>query len=84
MVQESDGYGVKHLVWQTLRSYLTPVVTMLLHCCYTIVPLLLHCCYTVVTLLLQGEQLGVAYTDVISNTCACCSRVTVMVLKGDG
>jgi hypothetical protein len=28
-------------------------VTLLLHCCYTVVTLLLHCCYTVVTLLLH-------------------------------
>jgi hypothetical protein len=28
------------------------VVTLLLHCCYTVVTLLLHCCHTVVTLLL--------------------------------
>jgi hypothetical protein len=31
-----------------------PVVTLLLHGCYTVVTLLLHCCYTVVTRLLQG------------------------------
>jgi hypothetical protein len=41
---------------QTLTGEATDqvrVVTLLLHCCYTVVTLLLHLCYTVVTLLLH-------------------------------
>jgi hypothetical protein len=42
-------------------QYLRPKgVTLLLHCCYTVVILLLHCYSTVVTLLLHCCYAGVA------------------------
>jgi magnesium-transporting ATPase (P-type) len=37
----------------TLLVLLT-LLTLLLHCCHTVVTLLSHCCYTVVTLLLHN------------------------------
>jgi hypothetical protein len=43
---------VPPVVTQLLHSCYT-VVTQLLHSCYTVVTQLLHCCYIVVTLLLQ-------------------------------
>jgi hypothetical protein len=44
----------------------SPVVTLLLHCCYTVVTLLLHCCYTVVTLWLHC---GYTVVTIVSHCC---------------
>jgi hypothetical protein len=50
------------------------VVTLLLHCCYTVVTLLLHCCYTVVTLLSHC-----CYT-VVTLLSHCCHTVVTLLL----
>jgi hypothetical protein len=57
-----------------IPTHHTSGVTLLLHCCYTVVTLLLHCCYTVVTLLLHC-----CYT-VVTLFLHCCYTVVTLLL----
>jgi hypothetical protein len=50
------------------------VVARLLHCCYIVVTLLLHCCYTVVTLLLH------CCDTVVTLLLHCCCTVVTLLL----
>jgi hypothetical protein len=51
-------------------------VTLLLHCCYTVITLLLHCCYTVVTLLSHS------CCTVVTLFLHCCYTVSVTCGQG--
>jgi hypothetical protein len=57
-----------------MRPAPAPVVTLLLHCCYTFVTLLVYCCYTVVTLLLN------CCYSVVTVLLHCCYSVITLLL----